>query len=333
MTMSMLPPLDWGAFLTRWELRPVWDVLIPLALGGYVVGLRRARRAGGRAVHPVRVAAFVGGLVLLAWSLSSALETYAPTLFWVHMVQHLLLIMVVPALLVLGHPLTVLVEATSATSRGRVRAALVSWPVALVTHPLIGLAYYSTVIVATHLTPFMDQMMSRPWLGSAEQALYVSSGYLLLLPLLGNEPIRWSPPQLSRIALFLVAMTPDTVVGIVLMQTDRNLFPTMLGDRPSWAPSAVHDINIGGALMWVGGDGLMMCFAVGVVVAIIARPGRGDLIGSWLEGVRRETISGDAGDGDAAGDPPRGRDEDVDDSDAALAAYNRMLGRLNDHRD
>ncbi|MEP7088844.1 MAG: cytochrome c oxidase assembly protein [Nocardioidaceae bacterium] len=328
--MPMLPPLDWHAFLVSWQVRPVWDALALVTLVAYVVGLRRAQAAGTRAVHPVRVGSFVAGLALLVWTLSSALEVYATTLFWVHMVQHLLLIMVVPALLVLGHPLTVLVAATRGRTRSVVERVLVTGPVAVLTHPLVGLGYYSTVIVATHLTSFMDQMMSSPWLGPAEQALYLSSGYLLLLPLLGNEPIRWKPPQLFRIGLFLIAMTPDTVVGIVLMQTDHDLFPGMLGNRPSWAPSAVSDINTGGALMWVGGDGLMMVFAVSLVIAIIAAPDREDLIGSWLEGVRRSSMSDHVGEG--AGRQGFGDDDDVDDSDEALAAYNRMLGRLDGHR-
>lgn len=328
--MPMLPPLDWHAFLVSWQVRPVWDALALVALVAYVVGLRRAQVAGTRAVHPVRVGSFVVGLALLVWTLNSALEVFATTLFWVHMVQHLLLIMVVPALLVLGHPMTVLVAATRGRTRSVVERALVTGPVAVLTHPLVGLGYYSTVIVATHLTSFMDQMMSSPWLGPAEQALYLSSGYLLLLPLLGNEPIRWKPPQLFRIGLFLIAMTPDTVVGIVLMQTDHDLFPGMLEGRPSWAPSAVSDINTGGALMWVGGDGLMMVFAVSLVIAIIAAPDREDLIGSWLEGVRRSSMSDHVGEG--AGQQGFGDDDDVDDSDEALAAYNRMLGRLDGRR-
>lgn len=323
----MLPPLTWHSLLTHWDLRPLWVLAILLVGVLYVGGLARARRRGEHPVHPVRVAAFVSGLVLLGLTLSSGIEVYGAMIFWVHMIEHLLLIMVVPALLVLGHPLTVLVAATPEPNRARVRRALTTGPVAVITHPAFGFAFYAGVIVATHLTSFMDQMMSHAWLTSTEQLLYVASGYLFLLPLLGNEPIRWKPPMLMRIFLLVIGMVPDTVVGIVLLQTGDDLFPQMLGNGPSWAPDPVHDINIGGGIMWAGGDGLMMLLAVGLVVALLATSERGDLLGGYVEGVRRETLRehlGRAG-GDSSALAETG---DLDDDDAALEAYNRMLGRL-----
>ena len=212
------------------------------------------------------------------------------------------------------------------------RRILTTGPVALITHPAVGFGFYTAVIVATHLTSFMDQMMSHAWLASTEQVLYLASGYLFLLPLLGDEPIRWKPPMLLRIFLLVIGMVPDTVVGIVLLQTETNLFPGMLGDRPAWAPDAVHDINIGGGIMWAGGDGLMMFLAVGLVIALLVSSERGDLLGSYLEGVRRETLRDhvDRADGDSS---TLGESVDVDADDEALAAYNRMLGRLSRHDD
>lgn len=324
MTHSMLPPFDGRALVSTWQWQPVWDLLVLLALVLYVAGLRAARRHGPEPVPPWRVGCFVAGLVVLVLSLDSAIGVYAHALFWDHMVQHLLLIMVVPALLVLGHPLSVLVAATRGRTRRRVERVLVSPPVALVTHPIVGLAFYAAVIVATHLTSFMDSMAMHPWLHPTEQALYLVSGYLFLLPVLGREPIRWHPPQLFRIALLLVAMTPDTVVGIVLLQTSHDLFPMMSMHRPDWAPGAVADIQAGGGLMWAAGDGLMMTFAVGLVLVLIAGPERTDILGPWLEGVRRQTLNEDTGTDDDG-------TEDVDASERMLDAYNRMLGRLHEH--
>lgn len=323
---SSLPPLGWHSLLTQWELRPGWDLAILAVLAAYVAGLRAARRTGARAVHPVRVASFVGGLVLLAVTLSSSVGIDASTVFWIHMIEHLILIMVVPALLVLGHPLTVLVASQQCRRRDRVQALLVSRPVAFVTHPLFGFTFYAGVIVATHLTSFMDQMMVHMRLVAGEQVLYLVAGYLFLLPLLGEEPIRWHPPLTFRILMMVIGMIPDTIVGIVLLQTTDDLFPLMLGGghRPGWAPDPVHDLNIGGGLMWSLGDGLMMTFAVGLVVALIARPERPNLLGEWLEGVRRETFRAHVGDDGG------GSYVDLDSDDEALAAYNRMLGRFAD---
>ncbi len=326
----MLPPFGWHALLHTWQWRPVWDVVALLLLVAYGAGLVRARRHGVRAVPPARVACFGTGVVLLVLTVGSAIDTYAMSLFWVHMVEHLMLIMVIPAFLVLGHPLTVL--RASAATRGREAAVdrfLRSGPVAVLTHPLVGFLLYSVVLVATHLTSFMDAMATHGWMMTAEQVLYLVSGYVFLLPLIGNEPIRWKLPNLGRVGLVLLGMTPDTVVGIVLLQTDRNLFPVMEAGHPSWAPSPVHDLNIGGALMWAGGDGLMMLLGIGVVIALIVDQDPNAVLGRRLETVRRQTLSAHVSRGDT-GSAEVDQDVDVDEDDAMLDAYNRMLGRLSE---
>lgn len=327
--LASLPVLGWSTFATTWRLAPWWTLFAVLALAAYVVGLRTCRTAGVRPVSSVRVGCFVAGLVLLVVTMSSAIGVYAMALMWVHMVEHLMLIMVVPALLVLGHPLTVLRAA--AATRGRERRVddlLRSGPVALLTHPVVALFVYGVVIVATHLTSFMDAMATHGWLMGAEQVLYVASGYLFLLPLIGEEPIRWRMPQLARVGLVLLAMTPDTVVGIVMLQSDHDMYPVMTSMRPPWALPAVQDIQAAGGLMWAAGDGLMMLIGVGVTIALIARPASTNIIGARLEGVRRATLAAQVSRGEV--EPARfGSEVDVDDDEEMLAAYNRMLGRLN----
>jgi cytochrome c oxidase assembly factor CtaG len=325
---SSLPPLGWHTFLTTWQLAPVWSAVALVALALYVAGLITCRRHGVRAVHPVRVACFVAGLALLLLTVSSAIDVYAMALMWMHMIEHLMLIMVVPALLVLGSPLTLLRAVAATRGReARVDAVLRSGVVTVLTHPAVAVLQYSVVIVATHLTSFMDVMARHDWVMLGEQVLYVVSGYLFMLPLVGIEPIRRQVPRLGRIGLVLLAMTPDTVVGIVMLQANHDLYPTMAAMRPSWAPDSVHDLQTAGALMWVGGDGLMMVIGVGLTIALIAHPGSRDIIGARLEGVRRRTLVEQIGRGETSTSTPD--DEvDVDEDDEMLAAYNRMLGRL-----
>jgi putative copper resistance protein D len=325
-----LPPLGWGSFVSSWQLEPWWTLVAVVLLVGYAAGLAACRRHGVRAAHPVRLACFVAGAALLVLTVSSAIGVYAMSIMWMHMVEHLMLIMVVPALLVLGHPLTVLRAAASTRGRERrVDAVLHTGPVAVLTHPLTGFLLYTGVIVGTHLTSFMDRMAMHGWLMGAEQVLYLGSGYLFLLPLIGEEPIRWQVPSLARIGLVLVGMTPDTVVGIVLMQANHNLFPMMSGMHPAWAPAPIDDQQVAGALMWAGGDGLMMLFGFGLTLAIIARPTSPNLLGQRLESVRRSTLAAQVSRG--AGNTTSFEAEgDVDEDDALLAAYNRMLGRLNE---
>lgn len=330
---SMLPPLDWQSFLHTWTFRPVWSAVALLALVGYGTGWVICRRRAVRGVHPARVVAFVAGIALLVLTVSSAVDAYAMAVFWDHMIEHLMLIMVIPGLLVLGGPLTLLRAAAETRGRGAtVDRVLRSKPVALVTHPLVGVAAYSIVIVATHLTSFMDVMATHAWVMVAEQLLYLVSGYLFLLTLIGGEPIRWKLPHLARLALVLVAMTPDTLVGIVLMQTTYDMFPVMMGMRPMWAPPPLQDLSTAGGLMWAGGDGLMMLIGFGVVLALIIDRSQDAVLGKGLEGIRRATLRSHLSSGESQA-VSFNEDVDVDDDDAVLDAYNRMLGRLSQSED
>lgn len=324
MTHQQLPPLDWGTFLGTWQSRPGWSVVCALLLVAYVVGVQRGHRHGGT-VGPVRVACFVLGLGVLLACLSSGIDAYAMSLFWMHMVEHLTLITVVPALLVLGHPLTVLRDAGGPGWRSAVDRLLQRGPISWLTHPLLGLTAYGVVVFYTHLTPFMDQMATNPRMMTVEQIVYVGSGAWLLLGVLGDEPLRWRTPYLLRIVMLVMAMVPDTLVGIVLLQTERDPFPTYMAMRPEWAPNALHDLDVGGSLMWAGGDGLMMALAVGVVIALLSRQ-RDSFLGTWLESARTGTMVGHV---ERSGGQLSLEDgASVDDDDAALAAYNDMLRRL-----
>lgn len=325
---SRLMPWTWNAVLSTWVWHPAWVAASAVLAAGYILALWWCRRTGRRPVGPARVAAFFTGLTLMVFTVSSAFDVYSMALFWVHMIEHLLLIMVVPALLVLGHPLTLLRATLGPQRTDRV---LLSWPVSVLLHPLFGLVFYTTVLVGTHLTHFMDQMAMHPWLMGAERVLYVVSGYILLLSLIGNEPIRWRLPQLARVLLILLAMSPDAVVGIVLMQSN-DPFPVMLAMRPSWAPPASQDVLTGGGIMWAGGDGLMMVIGLGTVAAIMRGRDRGALLGSWLENIRKTVMAEQLRSAGEQFDAPALDDsEDVDEDQAVLDAYNRMLSRLNGH--
>ncbi|HVX55752.1 cytochrome c oxidase assembly protein [Nocardioides sp.] len=318
-TMSNLSPLTWASFFGTWRLEAGWLEAGVLILGAYLIARRSARSS---TVRPWRVACFTTGIVLMWVCVASAIGAYAMAVFWMHMVLHLALIMVVPALLVLGHPLTVLVEAFQGPAQERVRRVLRSWPVSALTHQATGALLYSIVIIGTHLTGFMDQMARHGWLMTGEQVLYIVAGYLFLQPLLGEEPIRANPPYLLRLMIVVAAMIPDTIVGIVLLQTDTVPFPVMMSMHPSWAPDPISDIHAAGGLMWAAGDGLMMAIGIGIMLGLISSPTKRDrMIGSWLEGARRAALTEHTGSATAI--------EDAD-SDEALEAYNRMLARLHE---
>jgi putative copper resistance protein D len=119
-------------------------------------------------------------------------------------------------------------------------------------------------------------------------------------------------------------MGADTLVGVALMLTGYPLAPSTAHMRPGWGPTLLEDQNLAGAIMWVGGDSLMMLLML-IVVAQWSATGSRARLGDWLESARRQSL---AKIGSGADYNTVGASADVDDDEEARAAYNRMLAEL-----
>lgn len=313
-------PLTWETAVTSWRLSP-WLALVVLLAVPYALGLRRVD-----AWPKWRAASYAAGLLALLLGVSGFLATYSDVLFSVHMAQHLTLIMAVPVLLVFGQPLQLWLQAAPEDRRERRRELLNARATGLVTHPVLTFVLYSAVLVATHLSPFLELRLQMPWLEHVEIVLYLLGGYLFVLPAVGAEPIRWQRmPHPLRVALLLVAMLPDTLVGVVLMIAARPVAPSYAVASAGWGPDLLQDQALAGAIMWFFGDAAMAAFALLTVRSWLRSSGSEAGFGSWLESARRQALTG-RGPDDAGAE----RAADVDSDERALDEYNAMLARLHD---
>ena len=320
MTMDMSPPGGVAAVLATWTSSPIADLLIALGMLGYLGTLVRLRRQSRSWPVLRTVSAFVAA-ALLVLVVNSALAVYSHHLFWVHMIVHLLLITVVPALVVWAQPLRLVHDAVTPAVRDRIDGLRRGRPFRLLISPRFTVPLYAAVLVLTHLTGFQQAMTQHEWIHDGELIVYLISGYLLLLPLVGDE-LTSEPPlaHLLRFVVLAICMFPDTLVGIMLMMTSTPLAPAYAASR-DWGPSALVDQTTAGAIMWFGGDGLMMVLMVVVGGRWIAAGDRaGASLGPWLDGIRRNATLGASADSDDS--------IDLDDDDAALAAYNARLAAL-----
>jgi cytochrome c oxidase assembly factor CtaG len=327
-----LPPFGWGEVLSRWEFGPVVTAAAVAFAAAYLWGAWRvAKRHPARPWPWWRTGMFLGGLAVIVVATESGIGVYDDTLFWVHMIQHLMLIMIAPAMLVVGQPVTLLMHASRnpvhTWAKRVVRSRAATW----LTSPWFGIAAYTATIAGTHLTGFMSLVRTNAALHDTEHVLYLVVGYLFFLPLLGREPIRWRISYPTRIFVLFLTMPVDTFTGLILGYSTTPM-PGM-GPRPAWAPDALADLHSGGAVMWIGGDAIMFAFMM-VVFWAWSRDGRASATsGGWLEAVRRANFAGLTGtspapQGAAAGSG-RKHDEATIDDEAHLAAYNEFLARIN----
>ena len=139
MGSQALPPVSGPEIVTQWQFAPIVTGLVVVAAGLYLWGVLRVRRR-----HPVRpwplwrTALFLGGLAVIVIATQSGIGSYDDVLFWDHMVQHLLLLMVAPPLLVVGQPVTLLLHASRNPVHTWTKKLLRSHPVTWITWPPFG---------------------------------------------------------------------------------------------------------------------------------------------------------------------------------------------------
>jgi cytochrome c oxidase assembly factor CtaG len=332
MGSQALPPISLAEIFGRWQFAPIVTAFAVIATGLYLWGTYRVRKR-----HPARpwpwwrTTLFLSGIAVIVLATEGGIGSYDDVLFWDHMVQHLLLLMVAPPLLVVGQPGTLLLHASRNPVHTWTKKLLRSRAVAALTFPPFGVLLYVGTIVGTHLTGFMNLVLTNNAVHESEHVLYLVAGYLYFLPLVGREPIRWKVSYPTRLFLLFLAMPVDAFTGLVLGSEGGNPFPAMAVNRPAWAPSPIDDVHIGGAIMWVGGAGLMFALMMTVFFAW-SRETRADGGLGWLETARRANFAtlvteADSGKPNTA-KAARSSDESVDD-DEHLAAYNAFLARIN----
>jgi cytochrome c oxidase assembly factor CtaG len=341
----MLGPFGWSAVVTQWQFAPIVTGFVVIAAGLYGWGVVRvARRHRARPWPWWRTAMFAGGLAVVVVATESGIGVYDDLLFWDHMVQHLMLIMVAPALLIAGQPITLLLHASRNPLHTWTKRALRSKIAAFLTWPVFGAVAYAVAVAGAHLTNVANLVERNQTALNLEHAAFLIIGYLFFLPILGSEPIRWKLSYPVRFVVLVLIMPVDTFTGLALGYGSATSPGVPTGPRPAWAPSPVADLHLGGAVMWIGGD----CIMFALMMLVFARWATDERAGAhargWFELARRENLASllasqhvaaagaaDQAAAGAAGTAPSANASSragIDDDDDQLAAYNAYLARL-----
>jgi putative copper resistance protein D len=317
-----LGPLLGSRLVTSWQLDAVAVAVLIMVAAAYLTGVALVPIRTGRRWPVHRTVSFLFGIAVCGFATCGSIAVYDQVLFTAHMAGHLALVMVAAALLVAGHPLTLLLAASEEPRRARLDRIIKGRLISVLTAPPVALAAYTVVIVGSHLTGLMDDIMRNTWAGQVEHLVYVLAGCQFFVLVVGNEPIRWRLATPTRWLLLAIAMAVDTFTGIILLQGTHAV--SMLTD-PDLHVDPLQDTRTGGAIMWFAGDGIMIVIMVALVIGWLRRvdTDRADRKG-WLEQARVATFNqrtAQAGDVDT-----------FDEDEAARASYNEWLAGLDDQR-
>ena len=114
------------------------------------------------------------------------------------------------------------------------------------------------LIPLSHLTSWYNLTLEHESIHNAEHLAFLVVGYLFWRQIFGDDPNSYRlHPALQFFYLFL-AIPIDTFTGLSLAGATQELFPAYFATHRTWGPSYVTDLHIGGTIMWVVGDTLML---------------------------------------------------------------------------
>ena len=224
------------------SLHPEVILAAAAAAALYAWAMRRTPATRGQA------ACFVGSLVTLLVALNGPLHDLSDWyLFSAHMVQHLLLTLVVPPLLLLGLPTAMADALLRPVLARRVTAAVAR----TVTRPLPAFALYGVGLIGWHLpAPYNAALEIHGW-HVVEHLVLLVTAVLGWWPVL--SPSRALPPlpyAAQLLYLFVFGM-PMTVVASMITGAEQVLYPFYEAAPRIVDLTPLADQRLGGIIMWV----------------------------------------------------------------------------------
>jgi len=283
-------PPSLATLALRWRVNLLFAVLALVAVAGYLSAARRLRRAGSS--WPVgSTAGWVLGWALAVLTTSSGVGRYAGASFSVHMALHMSLNMFVPALLVLGAPVTLVLRAFPARPTAQAAgvheavSALRAWgPLRHLSHPLHALVAYTASYYVLYFTDLFEQASRYHWAHEVMNLEFLVVGCLFFGLIMGTDPPPRPVPPIGRLGLVLAGMPFHAFFGVLLMTSHQLVAQTFyryLQSQVPWMTDLPHDQRAGGAVALVAGE-VPLTFALVVLLLQWSRQDRGmQSAGDW----------------------------------------------------
>lgn len=275
--------------LQSWSWRP--EVIIPLLLlavwygRGWQVMRRRGRAEAGFA-KGWRLGAYLLGLLFLAISLLSPVDTLGSFLFAMHMVQHLLMVMFAPPLLMIANPFPVFLWGLPTPVRQSVgywlsRTISQKGPIRRSLRTLLspGTAWFIFVIVlwGWHDPNMYNAALRHQWIHDIEHITFFATAMLFWWRITGAGPrVHQKMSLLGRVALAIAGVPPNMILGVFLAFASEPLYSFYVEMPRITSLSALEDQALSGIVMWIPGS---MMYIIAALV----------LLFTWMRGEEKKS--------------------------------------------
>ncbi|MGW3629889.1 cytochrome c oxidase assembly protein [Streptomyces sp. NPDC005122] len=306
MTMD-LPPFTLGRGL-GWSADPFFLVACLVGLGLYGWGVVRLVRRGDK-WSAGRTVSFVTGVLTMLLMMCTRLNDYGMVMFSVHMVQHMVISMLTPILILLGAPITLALRALPVAAvrgakgpRELLLMFLHSRCMRIITHPAFTIPLFIASLYALYFSPVFDFLMGSRTGHTVMMCHFLAVGLVFFWPIMGVDPGPHRPGYLMRMLELFAGMPFHAFFGIALMMASTPMVDTYKNPPASLAIDALTDQNAAGGIAWAFSE-------IPSVLVLLA------LLFQWYGSEQRQARRTD-----------RAADRD---GDKELQAYNAYLASLN----
>ncbi|MEO7348671.1 MAG: cytochrome c oxidase assembly protein [Terrimesophilobacter sp.] len=273
LTGEPLPPeITTLRLFTEWKLDILWMVIVGFLAFFYLAGVWRLHRRGDK--WPIlRTVSFLAGLTLLFYITNGGVNVYEKYLFSAHMLAHMMLGMAIPVLLVPGAPVTLALRAIRKRTDGSrgmrewILLAVHSRLAGFFARPIVAAVFFTISLWGFYYSPVF-RWAAEDHIGHTFMIVhFLLSGYLLVLSLIGIDPMPYKAPYPIRLLVLLGTMAFHAFFGLTLMMGTSLLASDWYGAMGrTWGSSAIADQQVGGGIAWSIGELPTLVLAVAVVV-------------------------------------------------------------------
>jgi cytochrome c oxidase assembly factor CtaG len=265
------------AALKSWSIPPAATFVLCVVAAVYLRGWWRLRIVGVPFVPRWRAVTFVFGILILWLTLGSPLDTFSGFVLTAHMLQHMLLMMAAPPLILMGAPLIPLVRGLPDFAAREFAGPFLNWRVSkklgsIFASPICGLLLMGAVMFAWHV-PIMYELAlySAAW-HQVEHGCFFVVALIFWWPVVQPWPSRAQWPRWAMVPYLLLADVQNTALCAILIFSDRVLYPSY-AVMPRLFGSASEDQAAAGAMMWVVGSLAFVVPAIAIAVECLSSKG------------------------------------------------------------
>ena len=238
-----------------WTLPVSLDLVLVLEALLYLRGWIRLQLSRVNIVPAWRAASFLLGLFSIWLAIGSPLGALDEQLLTVHMAQHLLLMTIAPALILLGAPLLPLLHGLPRHFVQSFLAPPFRYPPVqrlgrLLSQPAFCWLAATAALVGWHVpAAFTLALRSETW-HVVEHSSFLVAGFLFWWPVIQPWPSVARGPRWIILPYLFLATLPCDILSAYLSFCDRVVYPVYLNTPRPFAISPLADQQCAGALMW-----------------------------------------------------------------------------------